>query len=272
VPQVLKFDRLRTPTQTFGVVSDTHICNLNQRLDVAEMAYDEFDRRGVKKVFHLGNMLDGYLERINGGEVLFRNCTDQCIYLADNYPQRAGIETMFITGECHEGWYSKQIGLNIGHHMEDECRRQGRTDLKYVGHVERDVEIPYGTGAATLRLFHPGAGSAYAMSYKPQKIVESYQGGEKPQILLLGHYHKMGYFYPREVHVMLVPCMEDQTRWMRKSQIAAHVGFAMFHVSQDEGGGISKFVPEYFPFYDRGYHVDAGDVWMGSLMDALKAA
>ncbi|HUU21439.1 MAG TPA: hypothetical protein VM389_02795 [Phycisphaerae bacterium] len=269
VPKVLKLDRLRTPERAFGLIADTHCASTKQRLDVAEMAYDEFKRQKITTVIHGGNLIDGYHEGINGGEVLFRNCDDQVTYLADIYPQRRGITTMFITGDCHEGWWVKAVGMNIGEYIEDQLRRHGRTDLKYVGHLERDFELAHGTGAAVMRVFHSGGGTSYAMSYQPQKIVETYQGGEKPAILLLGHFHKLGVFYPREVWTVLMGCCQDQTVFMRKRRIAAHVGFSVMRVRQDDGGGVSGVAVEMFPFYDRRYHVGQGDMWERSVAEML---
>ena len=199
VPAMLDYGRLRTPLRTVGIVSDTHMASRSQRLDGLEMAYEAFRDAGVERVFNCGNMVDGYKEYINGGEVYARNAEDQFCYLADHYPQRDGIKTEFITGDCHEGWWAKPTGLVIGHSMQNTAERRGRNDLEYIGHVERDIAFSYGGGQSVMRVFHAGGGSAYAQSYRAQKIVESYQGGEKPQILVLGHFHKLGHFYPRGV-------------------------------------------------------------------------
>ena len=178
VPSRVFHKRFTGAEQAFGIVSDPHLASTRTRLDMIEQAFTEFKKQGVKDVYVPGNMLDGYLEHINGGEVYLRNVTDQCVYMADHWPQRTGMMTRFITGDCHEGWYGKKIGLNVGHHMEDEARRHRRKDLQYIGHMEADVELRRGGGRSVMRLFHPGGGTSYAQSYKAQKIVESYQGGE----------------------------------------------------------------------------------------------
>ena len=269
-PTRVSTQRFSGPEMAFGVIADSHMASTHCRLDVLESAYNEFAKQKIKTVYALGNMIDGFAERINGSEVMLRNVTDQCAYMADHMPQRSGMTTEFITGDCHEGWYAKDVGLNIGHHMEDEAKRHGRTDLKYIGHMEADVELKRGSGSSIMRLFHPGGGSAYAQSYKPQKIIESYQGGEKPSILLLGHYHKFGFFYPRNVWCFMAGCLQDQTMFMRKRQLSAHVGFAILRVTLDMGGGVATVVPKFFPFYDRGYHVKQGDSeWERALWTAL---
>ena len=64
--------------------------------------------------------------------------------------------------------------------------------MNYLG---RDCAIIMLTPNCSLELRHPWDGTAYALSYKIQKMVESMGGGEKPNILAVGHYHKSEYFF-----------------------------------------------------------------------------
>lgn len=79
-------------------------------------------------------------------------------------------------------------------------------------------------GNTKVRVLHPGGGSAYAISYTSQKIVESYSESEKPDILLHGHYHKFEYLYLRGIHIYQTGCLEEQTPFMRKKRLSAHLG------------------------------------------------
>ena len=83
----------------------------------------------------------------------------------------------------------------------------------------------------------------------------SFQGGEKPAVCIIGHYHKMEFCFPRNVYCIQAGCMQDQTRFMRKRKLAAHVGFCVVTLQQDIGGSITRFSPEFFPFWDRGYYL-----------------
>lgn len=268
--QMGDYSRLVAQQYTFATLADSHLVSQHQRLDVLEFCFEECKRRGIKDVYLIGNMIDGYRERINGGEVFFRNLTDQCMYAADHWPGRPGVTTRFVTADCHEGWFAKKVGINVGYHLEDCFQRAGRQDVQYVGHMERDfvLKSPKGDARAILRLFHPSGGSSYAISYKPQKFVESYQGGQKPAILLIGHFHKMGSFYIRNVNCLLTGCAQDQTRWMRSKGIEAHVGFYIVTIEQDKKGGISRFVVERIPFFDQEYHLDSGE-WESALYQGL---
>lgn len=238
----------------FGAVGDGHLCNKHSRLDVHEAAYTEFERSGIERVFHTGNMVDGEM-RFNKMELIVRpGIQAQVDYAIDKYPQRKGITTYFIDGDDHEGWYFQREGIQFGALLQHEAEKQGRSDLKYLGYGECDVKFERPGGFAVGRVVHPGGGSSYALSYTSQKRVESYQGGEKPQFELAGHYHKFCLCYPREVWCLDTACMCDQTMFMRKKKLAAHVGFSKVRISQSEDGAITRFAPEFFPFYDKGYY------------------
>jgi predicted phosphodiesterase len=237
----------------FGIVSDTHLNSKYQRLDVLDSIYDIAESEGVKDMFHAGNIIDGY-GRLNQYDVFNVGTEDQIQYLIDKYPQRKGITTHFITADDHEGWIIQREHINIGKSINLEAKEMGRNDLHFLGHVEADVLFDVGTKPTRMRLFHPGGGTSYALSYKPQKIVESLQGGEKPDILVVGHFHKLGFFNWRNVSVILAGCVEDQTPFMRKKHIAAHIGFYIVSMNIAPDGSVNRIIPEEVKFYDKRYY------------------
>lgn len=241
-------------THAFGITTDNHLCNKHSRLDVLNAAYDHFERDGISTVFNAGNWIDGEA-RFNKTELVTAPGMDsQLDYMIDKWPVRKGIITHYIAGDDHEGWYSQREGIEIGKYLELRAREQGRDDLHYLGYAECDVALKFGRGAAVARVVHPGGGSAYAVSYTDQKRTESYQGGEKPQVEFVGHYHKFNHGYPREVHTVQCGCTCDQTLFMRKKRIQAHVGYNIVRIKQDSTGIITRFAVEWFPFFDRGFY------------------
>jgi biotin operon repressor len=242
-------------THVFGIVSDNHLCNKHSRLDVLNEAYDFFEREGISTVYNAGNWIDGEA-RFNKQELVTAPGMDrQLDYLIDKYPVRKGVTTHYIAGDDHEGWYAQREGVEIGRYLQYRAEDQGRRDLKYIGYGEADVRLEIGSVSATMRVVHPGGGSAYAISYTDQKRVESYQGGEKPQVEVAGHYHKWNYGYPREVHTVQPGCTCDQTLFMRKKRLQAMVGFATIKIKQDlSDGHIVRFSPEWFARFDRGFY------------------
>lgn len=246
----------------FGLLGDNQLGNRHSRLDVAQTAYEHFKAEGIDTVYHTGNLIDGYHPRFNAFELLPEAGTSmeqQAAYAARVYPKVKGITTHFITGECHEGWWAKKIGVNVGRFMEDRFRAAGRNDLVYIGHMEADIEIRHqklgkGQRGPIVKLTHPGGGTAYALSYKSQKIAESFQGGEKPQAVFVGHFHKYDVCYPREIVCVQTGCLCDQTIFMRKIPTAAHVGYLIVEMYVGKDGVVERFRHEWKPFYDKGFY------------------
>lgn len=239
----------------FGVCGDNHIGNKHFREDVLDKLYDTYQEEGIEYVFNTGNWIEGEanFNKLDLVQDAFGLDAQINLFLK-KYPKRDGIKTLFIAGDDHEGWYSQKIRIEIGRHMELKAREAGRDDIIYLGYMEHDVIVKAPFGQTKIRTVHPGGGSAYATSYSVQKLVESYQGGEKPSILLVGHYHKAEYIPVRNVHVIQTATTCDQTRFMRKKKIAAHLGGWMAEFKTDERGAITRFRTEFMPFYDRGYY------------------
>ena len=243
-------------TYLFGIISDTHLGSKYERLDVLRDLYNRFAAAEVDRVFHAGNWIDGE-SRLNRHELHVFGLDEQCRYLAQQYPQHDGLVTYAIAGDCHEGWYGKDAKLDVGKYLEDTMRRAGRDDWCNLGFLEANVPLTNASSgkSAQLQVRHPGGGTAYAISYKPQKIVEAMAGGEKPAILILGHYHKMEIAPLRNVHVIQAGCTQDESTWTRKNNIQPVVGGWIIKATQDpRTGAIYGMQSEYFLYYNRGYY------------------
>lgn len=238
----------------YGLVGDTHLCCKQERLAELHNQYDLFANEGITKVFHAGNIVDGYIPRINGDSVYATGIDAQCQYVIDNYPKRDGIVTHFITGDDHEGWWMKE-GFNFGAYLAFLAKDQGREDLDYIGHVEADIELKTDNASTILKVQHPGGGSSYARSYTGQKQVESFEGGEKPAILVQGHYHVSNYMNDRNVHVVSLPGFQDQTIFARKKRLRMEVGGAIISFKLNpKDGAVTRFQIEFNRYFTRGYY------------------
>jgi len=91
---------------------------------------------------------------------------------------------------------------------------------------------------AILRLWHPGGGTAYAISYHPQKWAESLSGGEKPHICGIGHYHKAEQLFYRNIHIFQTGTFEEQTPFMRRKKLAAMLGGWILWINDEEPIGL----------------------------------
>lgn len=248
----------------FGYVSDNHLGSHFERLDVLNLAYDTFAKEGIKIVLNGGNWIDGEA-RFNKNEIHVTGFGRQMKYAVDNYPFREGVETWFVSGDDHEGWYNQREGVNSGDYFQMLREKSGKYDLKHLGYVEADVNLNDGTfeNPLWLRLMHPGGGSAYATSYSAQKIVESLQPGEKPHVLFLGHFHKYDKSYIRGVHVWQMGCTMDQSIFMRKKKLEAHVGFGIAELCRNEDGYLVRVRDEFTPLYDKKFYSGKDKYWKG---------
>ena len=238
----------------FGLVGESHIGSKFERVDAANAMYDLFEKEGIKQVYHTGNTIDGYRVGINEHDVYAIGMDEQVQAFIDKYPQRKGIKTSFISAPDHEGWWVKRTHVDIGKYIEMKAQDQGRKDLEHIGYMEADIELKRPGGSSILRVVHPSGGTAYAISYKAQKMGTSYQGGEKPRILCIGHFHKMDYLYWREIFCFQAGCLVDQTSFMRSQLIEAMVGGWIIEAHQNDDGVITRCKGEFVPFFDRKYY------------------
>ena len=245
-------------TFTFGVVSDTHLGSKYCRLDVLNALYDTFAAEGIRRVYHAGNWIDGEAPFNRHDLVPDGHGMDaQVRYLTKHYPQRKDIVTYAVTGDDHEGWYSRQTGVDIGRYADKTMRDAGRVDWVNLGYMEAFIPLVNpNTGAESKMLVaHPGGGSAYALSYSVQKIIEALEGGEKPGIGLWGHYHKLWFGNIRNVWAIQAGTTQDQTPFMRSKRLEAHVGGAMVKATQDpKTGAIVRCRVDLMRWFNLGYY------------------
>ena len=242
-------------TFTFGACGDQHLGSKYARHEVNAALYDAYEQAGVKVVFNTGNWIDGEA-RFNVHDLEVHGMDAQLRHLAAAYPRRDGITTYAVAGDDHEGWYAQREGVDIGRYAERVMRDAGRTDWVDLGYMEAPVSlVSHLTGKeAIITVAHPGGGSSYALSYSIQKIIESLDGGEKPGIGLYGHYHKLWTGNIRNVWCVQTGTGQDQTPFMRKKKLEAHVGGYLCKATMDPAtGAITRFQTECFRFFNRGY-------------------
>lgn len=240
--QVFKGDltRWKGKKYAFGVVSDTHIGSRYQQLSHLATFYTICSRRRIPVIFHCGDLVDG--EKMYRGqeyEIFAHGADAQREYTVAHYPKRSGVTTYAISGN-HDASFIKTGGYNIVRAIA-----QQRSDIVYLG----DDVAYYVLGNIKIMIAHGSGGTAYAVSYKSQKLVERLPGGEKPHLLFLGHYHHAniipGY---RNVETVQMPCFQANTPYMKAKGLHAQAGGFIVAVQEDESG-LAKVTYEFIPFY-----------------------
>jgi predicted phosphodiesterase len=253
---VLELTSTKENTFKIGVVSDNHCGSKYERRDVLNDLYDKFYEEGITQVLHAGNWIDGDA-RFNRHDLIAHGIEQQCQLLAETYPRRDGITTYAVWGDDHEGWYSQREGIDVGSYAEGVMRKNGREDWVNLGFMEAPIPLVNANSGVRvfLALVHPGGGSSYALSYAIQKIIESLEGGEKPAVGIYGHLHKLWAGNIRNVWCLITGCCQDQTPFMRKNKLEAHVAGTIVSMEQDpETGVIVKFCPDMRRYFAKGFY------------------
>jgi hypothetical protein len=253
---------LRTHDNTirFGVVTDTQFGSLYETVVEMKALYAIFAAEGIHDVLHAGDVLDGHgvyrghefeLHKVGFDAQLdwFKHVT------ADD--DANDIDTYFITGN-HDGSFGSRVGVDVGAAISARnprwhClgRDSGRIRLSTPDGRHYDV-----------MLLHPGGGTAYALSYRVQKTIEQLEGGTKPQMLILGHYHKAEYIPSyRNIAGLQAGCLQRQTPFMVRQSISAHVGGWIIEVTPGRGADQlwNRTRAEFISFYLDAKNCDADE-------------
>jgi predicted phosphodiesterase len=225
-----------------GVFGDTHIGSKFYDAKLMKYAASVFNQKDIDFVVHVGDITEGHYESKRAGSVLELTEIGGDAQVARAVKELSQIKKPIygITGNHEHNTFYKLCGFDVGNAIQDKL-----PNFHYLGNMSAIIKLPFGK---KLELLHPGGGSAYALSYRPQKIVESLEGGKKPDILLIGHYHKAMSMFYRNVHVVQTGTLQSQSSFMKEMGLAAHKGFYVLDIEVGKNG-VKKFTPEFYPAY-----------------------
>lgn len=226
----------------FAVLSCTHYGSLYSNVEGTREFYREAKRQGATMVLHCGDVCDGY-RMYKGQEFEQQDIGWEAQVKRFNDVAPDDLPTHFISGN-HDESLKKLAGIAPGPDLE---RR--RPDWHFLGESYGRVTLKAGgSRECVVDLMHPSGGTAYALSYKSQRIVEQLEGGSKPDMLFIGHFHKADWMPTyRNVCVSLAGTFQWQTPFMRNLGSAAHVGGWIVKVRMGEGCNV--FTGSFVAFY-----------------------
>ena len=240
-PNVVEASWDGTKIIKFGLMGDTQFGSKYAQITYLHKFYELCADEGITDIYHTGDVTDGLKMRVGHEYELYAVSADEMRDdVVKNYPKIDGITTHFITGN-HDASLYKQVGYDIGQAIANQ-----RDDMDYLG---RDCAVVNLTPNCTLELRHPWDGTAYAISYKPQKMIEAMESDSKPNILAIGHYHKAEYIFYRNVHCFQTGCFQGQTPFTRGKGISVHLGGWIITIKVDKNGYIKAISPMFIPFY-----------------------
>lgn len=225
----------------FGVISDTHLGSIADRMDLLSGAYDWFAARGIKQVFHTGDMTDGSQEY--RGHIQFVKVfgdQPQAEYVIKNYPKRAGITTYVIAGNHDMDNFGKshvdRLSLVVKGFYNDGKWFEGREDIRYLGQYSHYIILPQDV---RVHLLHPRGGNTYAMSYRQQKRSEAMDRNRRPDIQFSGHFHTFNMLWLNNTYFIACPGMQDETEFFVRLGLPRSLGYMIVRYKIEKGRIVS---------------------------------
>ena len=231
--------------QKVAVISDTHLgskyCLREQLKDFVHHAYEQ----GVREILHPGDVLDG-MYRHGLYEVSHMGLDDQAKDLFEVLPKLKGLNYRAITGN-HDFTFTESSGVDVGSYLENYFKKRGRDDIHFYGNRGAFLRVK----GAVVHLWHPRSGVSYARSYAIQKHIEKYSSGEKPNILLCGHWHVYCHVYERGIHGVACPTFQGGGSAFSKSLGGAPaIGGLLLSWEQTKHGTLRNFAVEKRSYFE----------------------
>ncbi len=232
--------------QQVAVISDTHLgskyCLRAELRDFIEHAYAQ----GIREILHPGDVLDG-MYRHGIFELSHTGLDEQTQDLFETLPQLPGLNYRCITGN-HDGTFMDTIGISVGAHIENYFRARGRNDIHFYGDRGAYLKI----GGAVIHLWHPRSGTSHARSYGIQKQIEKYSSGNKPALLLIGHWHIHCSVFERGIHGIACPTFQGGGSSFGKSLGGAPaIGGLILSWGLTEHGTMRDFNLSYRAYFEK---------------------
>jgi predicted phosphodiesterase len=223
-----------------GFCTDTHIGEVSFNDSLWISFIEECKRENVSLIVHAGDVHEGMSNR-----------PDQIYHLEDigSSAQMDHAERLFkmtdipikVIDGNHDRWGIKSNGLFM---VRDLANRMPG-NVEFLG---SDSGYFYINGTRWM-LWHGEDGSSYATSYRVQKLIEAFTGGDKPQVLLVGHTHKEISMFERNVHTVSGGALSYQSAWMKSKRMPCHTGFHIIRATIRDNQ-IVKFSTTFYPFYE----------------------
>jgi predicted phosphodiesterase len=234
---------------SFGAISDTHLCSNAERLDIVNHAYDTFEKRGIKQVFHSGDLVDGCdVYRGHNNNIKVYGDMAQAAYFIKKFPRKPGITTYAISGNHDLSTYLKTgndlVSLIVNGFRYEGRDIEGRKDIKYLGHYAHRLILPQ---QVTVELVHPLGSNPYSKSYKQQRRSENMDRNSRPDLQISGHFHDFNFMWAGGSFMLALPGFQDATEYFKRLGLPRGMGYCVVHYRIKDGKFVS-LSPELFMF------------------------
>ena len=232
----------------FLAFADAHMGHKCYRPDIMEKMGKDAKRQHCDFAINAGDTIEGMSGRDGHFyELTHFGATEQMDYFVEQFAKLRLPVYSIEAQDSHGGWFHSKgnMGLDIGKELELRC-----DNYKFLGYDEQDLLLENGL---KIRLRHPGGGTAYSLSYKLQRYIESISGGQKPEMLFQGHFHKSEYLFYRNIHAYDAGTLCEQTPFMKKIGTPAHMGYWIVDVKINKNGDrktVERVNNQFVPFFE----------------------
>lgn len=244
------FDGVFDPTRKvhrFMFMGDTHFGGDQAQPAFVIAMLQEAARRGCSAVFHGGDVVDGHTKMHAGFEYELKltRSDDQVDFAA--WVMGHSTVPIFGIGGNHDNSFFKSGGLNVCRQIAERC-----SPYHYIGPIAGWITGP-NDDPNFLRLFHPGDGCSYALSYKDQKMAEVLvlENDKIPTgFHASSHYHKYNNMRgPNGARYFLVPASCGRTNFMKAKRLINMAGVIFVEFTLDAQGRVDRCIFEDVPLW-----------------------
>ncbi len=232
-----------------GIVSDTHFGSTKQQLTHLHDFYDYAYQKGVRTFIHAGDITAGVgVYRGHHNELFLHNETDQAEYVIRHYPQLPDVTT-YLVGGNHDLNCIKKGGLD-----PLKLVAAKRKDIKYLGKFGAWLKF----GDIKIYILHPeGGGPSKFSATKLYNTIDKLR--QKPDVLILGHWHQQVQLNHRGVRGVMPGCFEGTTSFAERRGLHPHIGGCIINMVTGEAG--DSFTIEQVLFDEELYDFPQLEVW-----------
>lgn len=227
----------------FLVISDTHVGHKKARLEeVHELIHVAYNR-GVRTVFHAGDVTEGHYMGIRPTSIKELEAIgfDEQLDLANKtFPKLPGLKYYAISGNHDESFDRNAFANPV------KVLSKMRDDFIYLGHNFAKVEL---TPEVHITLVHPNDGIGQNYGLKLRQHIDRNREDKLGRFIFMGHYHKFTHLHYMGRDAWILPSFVDQSLFMETKNLESIVGGIIMSLKLDVFGNLISFTPEYF-FYD----------------------
>ena len=203
---------------TIGIWADPHFGHVAQQPTIMRQLYSQFRAVRVDAVMCAGDLLEGtYPNRPEHEMEIFAHGLDAQMAVAKDAMNGLDFAPTYLIGSNHPFTFMKHGGVNASKRAESDI-----PGVKYVGDIVGDVWL---RKWLRVRMWHPDGGGTPDDPFKTvRKYIKSLPVDNRPHVIIVGHYHKLGYECIDGIHCFMAGCCVGGTHFATANNLRYELG------------------------------------------------